>query len=139
MKAVCRNCHFLAKDYPEENTVRTSSLSLTQQERDKAEQKPEELVPAHYSLNCHMGVWDEGVGGKLERDVLINLTPRTSCFFFPYHPAMLYDAAKELQKRQSENEQLKKSNCYTRIALWVAAGALALDALIEFLKCVGKV
>ena len=52
---------------------------------------------------------------------------------------MLYDSAKELQKRQSENEQLKKSNRYTRIALWVAAGALALDALIELVKGICKV
>ena len=139
MKAVCRNCHFLAKEYREENTGRTLSFSFTQQERNKAEKEPEEIVPNYYSLNCYMGVWDEGVGGKPERNVLINLTPRTSCFFFPHHPAMLYDSAKELQKRQSENEQLKKSNRYTRIALWVAAGALALDALIELVKGICKV
>ena len=47
---------------------------------------------------------------------------------------MLFDAARELQKRESENRQLKKSNFYTRIGLWVASGALALNALVEFLK-----
>jgi hypothetical protein len=81
-----------------------------------------------------MGVWDEGVGAKEDRNTVINLTFRNSCFFFPHHPAMLYDAAKELQKRQSDNDQLKKSNLYTRIALWIAAGALVLDSIIEITK-----
>lgn len=47
---------------------------------------------------------------------------------------MLYQAAKELQRRQSENEQLKRSNLYTRVGLWVAAGALVLNVVVEFLK-----
>lgn len=83
-----------------------------------------------------MGVWDEGVSGSVEeRNSIINLTPRASvCFFFPYHPAMLYDAARELQKRADENMQMKKSNLYTRIGLWVAAGALAVSTLVEVLK-----
>lgn len=83
-----------------------------------------------------MGIWDEGVSGsKLERAFIINQASRsTGCFFFPHHPAMLYDAAKELQRRQSENEQLKKSNIYTRIGLWVAAGALATNVAVELIK-----
>ena len=136
MKSICRNCHFLSKEYREANTGRVLIFSLTQIDRDKVKESLDEDIFKNYSLSCHMGVWDEGVmGGTKERDTVINLTPRASnCFFFPYHPAMLFDAAKELQKRQDENRQLKKSNFYTRIALWVAAGALAFDALVEFVK-----
>ena len=112
------------------------AFTLTQLEREKVAQTPDEDVFKHYSLNCHMDVWDEGVmGGMQERNSMINHTPRASnCFFYPYNPAMLFDAAKELQKRQEENRQLKDSNSYTRIGLWIAAGALAVNALIEFLK-----
>jgi len=83
-----------------------------------------------------MGVWDEGVSGSIkERNSIVNLVPRTSsCFFFPYHPAMLFDAARELQKRADETRQLRRSNFYTRIGLWVAAGALAINALVAYLK-----
>ena len=136
MKPICRHCHFLAKEYREENTGRVLKFSLTKPERENAALSPQEVVAAHYSLNCHMGVWDEGVSGsKQERNSVINVTPRaSSCFFFPYHPAMLFEAARELQKRADENRQMKKSNLYTRIGLWVAAGALAISALVEYLK-----
>ena len=92
-------------------------------------------MPEYYSLKCYMGVWDEGVpGSPKDRNSKVNLVDRKSeCFFFPYNPAMLFDAARELQKRSSENEQLKKSNFYTRIGLWIAAGALVVSALVEYL------
>ena len=136
MKRICRHCHFLAKEYREENTGRTLAFSLNKQEREKAALASNEIVATHYSLNCHMGVWDEGVFGSTEeRNAIINLVPRASgCFFFPYHAAMLFDAARELQKRADENRQMKKSNLYTRIGLWVAAGALAVNAMVTYLK-----
>ncbi|OGT17083.1 MAG: hypothetical protein A3J49_16040 [Gallionellales bacterium RIFCSPHIGHO2_02_FULL_57_16] len=126
----------MSKEHREENTGRALVFSLNKQEREKAALAPHEVVATYYSLNCHMGVWDEGVSGSIqERNTMINLTPRaSSCFFFPYHPAMLFDAARELQKRADENRQMKRSNLYTRIGLWVAAGALAVSALVEALK-----
>ncbi len=136
MKPICRHCHFLSKEHREENTGRALVFSLNKQEREKAALAPHDVVANYYSLNCHMGVWDEGVSGSIEeRNTVINLTPRSSsCFFFPYHPAMLFDAARELQKRTNENEQMKKSNRYTRIGLWVAAAALFFSALVEIFK-----
>jgi hypothetical protein len=136
MKAICRQCHFLSKEVREENTGHVVRFSLNQEERDKAELAPQEMVAEYYSLNCHMGVWDEGLSGSpQERNAKVNLSPRASgCFFFPYHPAMLFDAARELQKRSAEHEQMKRSNLYTRIGLWVAAGALAVNALVQYLK-----
>jgi hypothetical protein len=135
MKKICRNCHFLSKEHrdPAGNVMK---FPLTQEERKKCETDTGGAVPIYYSMNCHMGIWDEGVSGsRLERSVLVNQTTRAgNCFFFPYHPAMLYDAARELQKRQSENEQLKRSNFYTRVGLWVAAGALAANVVVELIK-----
>lgn len=135
MKANCRNCHFLSKEY-RDNNGQSFVFSLTIDEREKVILKPDEVVASRYSLSCHMGVWDEGVSGTMkDRDSIINTIRRDcSCFFYPYHPAMLFDAARELQKRDSENKQLKKSNFYTRIGLWVAAGALVLNGLVELFK-----
>ena len=136
MKAICRNCHFLSKEYREANTGRTLAFALTEVEREKLAEGLEQELFKHYSLACHMGVWDEGViNDKTDRNSTINLKVReSSCFFFPYHPAMLFDAAKELQKRHDENRQLKNSNFYTRVALYIAAAALAFDAIVECLK-----
>jgi hypothetical protein len=135
MRKTCRHCHFLAKEHQDE-AGRVHSYSLSKEEREKAENTPEEAVPDYYAMNCHMGVWDEGVAGSKEgRNEVINLMQRDSgCFFFPHHPAMLFPAARELQKRAEEHSQLKRSNMYTRIGLWVAAGALAISALVEILK-----
>jgi hypothetical protein len=136
MKKICRNCHFFAKELREENTGRVLSFPLTKEEREKIGKSPLEAVSSHYAMNCHMGVWDEGLSGsKEDRANIINVVPRGSgCFFFPHHPAMLFPAARELQKRAEEHSQLRRSNMYTRIGLWVAAGALAISALVEFTK-----
>lgn len=136
MKAICRNCHFLAKEYRRESIGYPLSFSLNESERKLVQSDPGNAVENHCSLKCHLGVWNEGVsqppGG---RDFTLNKAPRkNSCFFFPYHSAMLFDAAKELQKREEENRQLKRSNMYTRIGLWIAAGALVANAIIAYLK-----
>ena len=109
MKPICRNCHFLSKEYREAKTGNVFLFNLTQIDREKIAETPEEDMFEPYSLNCHTGVWDEGVMGVTKkRDSMINLTSRaSSCFFFPYNPAMLFNAAKELQKRQDENKHLK--------------------------------
>lgn len=136
MKQVCRNCHFLSKEHREWNSDRIYKSSLTPQEREKAKETPQEIIPAYFTLNCYMGVWDEGLSGvAVDRNAVINLESRTSsCFFFPYNSAMLFDSVRELQKRAAEYEELKRSNSYTRAGLWIASGALALTALVEYLK-----
>ena len=135
MKKTCRHCHFLAKEHRNE-TGAVHSFSLSKEEREKAANTPEEAVPSYYAMSCHMGVWDEGVADSREgRNEVINLINRDSgCFYFPHQPAMLFPAARELQKRAEEYSQLKRSNMYTRIGLWVAAGALAISALVEVFK-----
>jgi hypothetical protein len=136
MKRICRNCHFLSKEYRDPSTGNPLVFSLTEREREKAESAPSEVVATHYALNCHMGIWDEGVSGSTQdRDTIINRTLRSrSCFFIPHRPAMLYTAAKELQKREAEHENMRRSNRYTRIGLYVAAGALCVNAIVQYFK-----
>lgn len=134
MTKLCRNCHSLAKDYRDGD--RPIKFSLTQEEQEKGRSNQQEIAPAHCSLNWYMGIWDEcPSGSSQDRDESINRTTREEgCCHFSYQPAMFIEAAKELKKRSSGNEQLKRSNSYTRVGLWVAAGALAFSALIEFLE-----
>jgi hypothetical protein len=136
MKAICRDCHFLAKEQREENTGRQLSFTLNERERDLVRSDPTNAVDDNFTLKCHMGVWDEGVRPPASsRDITLNKTRRgTDCFFFPYSPAMLFEAARELQKRREENRQLKRSNLHTRIGLWIAAGALLANVIITLLK-----
>ena len=136
MKAICRNCHFLAKEYRETNTGRALSFSLREAERGLAESDPDNVVGDHYSLKCALGVWDEGLspppGG---REYVLNLIPRKdACFFFPHHPAMLFEAARELQKRAAEYRELKRSNLYTRIGLYITGAGLIAAVLIALFK-----
>ena len=134
MKPICRNCHFLSKEIRESGSGRVLVFTLIAKERERGVPGPEIIAP-HFSLNCHMGVWDEGVSAPADRNAVLDIARGSStCFFFPHNPAMLFAAAKELQKRSAENEQLKRSNFYTRVGLWVAAAALALNALVELLK-----
>jgi hypothetical protein len=83
-----------------------------------------------------MGVWDEGLDpAKEQRLYRVNeVNRRNKCFFFPHDTGMLFDAARELQKREQENRQLKKSNMFTRIGLWIAALALLANAVIGILN-----
>ena len=136
-KQICRNCHFLAKEH-RSNNGEALTFALTSAERTKAERDATEIVVLNYSLKCHMGVWDEGVGSPIaDRNEIVNLTPRKNdCFFFAHRPSMLFEAARELQKRADENRQLKKSNTYTRIGLYVASAAVLINAIVNWIKSV---
>jgi len=137
MKKICRNCHFLAKEFIEENTGRSLTFSVSTEERKKAENGVINFVRERYCLKCHLGVWDEGVDpGKENRLSIVNeINRKGKCFFFPYDPGMLFKAAEELQRRQRENEQLKRSNLYTQIGLFIVALSLIINAIGSLFKC----
>lgn len=130
MKQVCQNCHFLAKETREEQSGHTYTLSLTRNERQDLS-----LITTHYSLKCWMKVWDEGVAPHpTNRADTISAASRTNkCFFWPYQPNMQFDAGKELQARAEEHRQMKRSNLYTRIGLWIAAIGLFFDAIVRLI------
>lgn len=135
MKQICRNCHFMSKEHSDKTGV-VHIFSVSSQEREEAKNENIDFVGNHYSLNCYHGVWDEGVApGKEKRLRIINeINRKRKCFFWPYNPEMLFKAAVELQKREQENEQLKKSNLYTRIGLWIAAIGLFFSAIVSLIK-----
>jgi len=133
MKINCRNCHFLSKEYVEDNTGRRFNFVFSDEERIQVELQKENPLKHQYSAECHMGVWREG-GIKNSFFEFIVKENRNNCFFYPYQGDMLFKAAEELQKREQDRKELKRSNMYTRIGLWVATGALLLNALISWLK-----
>lgn len=131
MNRTCRNCHFLAKEHRDE-AGKVYVIALSKEEREKAAIDAGNVVEEYYSLNCHMGVWDEGTVGSGRRNSIINEEKRNNCFFFKFSPGMMCGAAKELQKREQEAKALKTSNMYTRIGLWVAAGAMFANVLVSY-------
>lgn len=134
MKRSCRNCHFLSKEYVEDNTGRRLNFVVSDEERRHIELQKNNPIKEYYSTECHMGVWREGATKKDDFFELVVKKKRDNCFFFPYQGDMLFKAAEELQKREQDRSELKQSNMYTRIGLWVATGALLLNALITWLK-----
>lgn len=136
MKQICTNCNFFAKEFQESNTARRLSSSVSKDERKKANQGNIDFVGDMYCLKCHMGVWDEGVSPDVINRInrVSILERKDKCFFFPYDPSLMFDAAKELQKREQENSQIKRSNMYTRIGLWLATIALLANAIVGIIQ-----
>lgn len=132
MKQICRNCHFMSKEHRDEiGDVHIFSVSAI--ERENAKNGVADFVGSQFSLNCYHGVWDEGVApGKAGRlNTIAEVNRKWNCFFWPYAPAMLFKSAVELQKREQENELIKRSNLYTRIGLWIAAISLFFSAIVS--------
>jgi len=134
MKRNCKNCHFLSKEYVEGNAGRRLNFVVSEEERKQIELQEKNPIKDYYSTECYMGVWREGATKKDNFVELVVKKKRDNCFFFPYQGDMLFKAAEVLQKREQDRRELKKSNMYTRIGLWVATGALLLNALITWLK-----
>lgn len=134
-KKTCASCHFLVKEYREENTGRVLEFSPSEEERKNARSDPDGFLKSHYSLKCLKGVWDEGVGlPPGGRDSSLNRMDRSnSCFYFPYNPSMLFSAAIELQQRAAQNRELKRAHRYTQWGLGIAVAAIAVDALLALL------
>ncbi|HDI3235453.1 TPA: hypothetical protein PMB67_003489 [Vibrio cholerae] len=128
MKKNCKNCHFLASEYNEF----TNSFSLA--ERHDIEKVKGNPLKEHYVTKCHLGVWREGAIRSADFYFNVVKVKRNNCFFYPYQENMLFEAAKTLQQRQQENAQLKRSNMYTTIGLFIAALGLLFDTLSDWLK-----
>src|SRR6056297_384987 len=131
MKRNCLNCHFLSKEHREETSGGVYRFSLKRGERKNLEEDPLSFERGFYSFRCHMGVWDEAVSrvAEVEEAILFSQGRGESCFFIPYKESMLFPAAIELQKRNQENKNLKKSYKLTIIGLWLAAIGLLLNGI----------
>lgn len=83
-----------------------------------------------------MGVWDTGINPSLNEELayIIDTNRKENCFFLEENSGMSFQAAKTLQERRHQNEQLKRSNLYTRLGLWIAAIALFANVIVQIYK-----
>lgn len=127
MSKSCRECHFATKEYRGPGTAHFE-FSLTSEDR-----RPDAQLAEHYSRKCLKGVWDEGL--SMSKDAVQSELARTDrehgCFFFPFQPSMLFPAAAELQKRAVENTQMKRTNLYAVLGLWLAAIGLIASVVVS--------
>ena len=136
MKKVCTNCHFFGKGHSEKSADEGVNLFVSNDEREMASSGKKEFTKPYYSVRCLMGVWDERFNEKGEdlNHLVAIINRNDKCFFFPYDEGMMLEAAKELQKRKQEYSQLRRSNMYTRIGLFIAAFALVANVAINLFK-----
>ncbi|MCP4703699.1 MAG: hypothetical protein GY865_03735 [candidate division Zixibacteria bacterium] len=140
MKQICTNCHFLGKQHSHQAHDEGVAFYLDEEERQSIKNDKKNFISESYSCRCLMSVWDQRFNDSDAPllDIINKKERKNKCFFFPYNEGTSFEAAKELQKRSQEHEQLNKSNKYTRIGLWVASGALLINAIvgvIKLLKC----
>lgn len=154
MKEICRNCVFLARlpssaqveNFPEDRYVlvhqeeRTSLTNSYLRSIDHTDLK-------RFNFECYMGVWNavevgfgdengesENFGYRLNK-YLNEISRKNECFFYQYRKHMGFEAARELQKRLVENEQLRRSHKFTQCGLWIAAIGLVMNAIFNFINC----
>ena len=84
----------------------------------------------HQTLLCHYGVWDTDLDTSLNQRLqeILDERRRNTCFFRKHDEGMSFEAAKVLQEREAENQQLKKSHKSTQIGLWISASASVIAA-----------
>jgi len=128
MKQTCRNCHFLSKEHRTKDGSNVFSWSI----EDRSNGKVKDL----YAPCCSYEVWDAAIDPSLNEMLtkIIDQKRKDFCFFIEFKPGMSYQAAKILQDRISQNKQLKKSNLFTQIGLWIAAFALLANVLVTLFK-----
>jgi hypothetical protein len=131
------NCHFFkirrgAGQSSGENAV-------GEEERGRARSgdfgwAPEGTQGSYNILGCHMGVWmgtDNPNQGKADRyEVIVETDRRGSCFFWPYHPHMRFEAAETLQKREYEAREAARDRRHTIWGLWIAGTGLVANAVV---------
>ncbi len=130
MKETCKNCHFLVKNYRDRQG---KSYDFFWDKNDLANEK----ISDHYSPSCSLGVWDAGIDPSLNNKLkeILNKDRKDFCFFIKKHPGMSIQAAKLLQERSAQYTQLKRTNIYTQIGLWIAAIALVANVFVAIAKC----
>ncbi|MGL1932197.1 MAG: hypothetical protein OCC45_10600 [Desulfotalea sp.] len=105
----CLGCHFLSKEYREENTGRVLSFTLKDKEREILKVDPIGFDRGGCSFKCYKGIWDEGISpiSKDEDENLFSENRHDTCFYIKYQPSMLFKTAIELQKREKKDIQQK--------------------------------
>lgn len=138
-KKLCVNCHFLtltSKNLNDDSIyITTPNIS----DRKELMKGNFEIIEKPFSLSCYFKVWSEGYSPEKEgkandmKYIINKFNRKNFCFFWKYRPNMLFPAAEKLQEREYNLKQTAKDRMYTRIALYIAAGALALNIVINLI------
>ena len=134
MRHCCKNCHFLAKIHIWRNG-QERSFSWDEKERLNFRLRIEE----DHCAVCYKGVWSTRITPHLNtslKDILLK-DRKNHCFFIETHKGMSFQAASELHRLRNDNRQLKRSYRYTQIGLWIAAGSLLMNLIMQILKMLG--
>src|SRR3954470_31296 len=109
-RQVCVDCHFFTKEVRDLPHGKPGVSQVTQRERSSARQGNFSWTQDHWVLCCHLGVWDEGHGTRIEeREQTICRTDRRDfCFFWSFHDGMFLPAAKILQQREAESREANR-------------------------------
>ena len=131
VKQHCIDCHFFSKTVfvPGKSYI----FSVNKDERNRSQNKDFAWKHEGESLQCAMGVWDEG--GSPVKYNLFDLTViqnrRGKCFFMKYSPGMLMEAAKTLQNREDAHRRIKLGWYLTIIGLFISAIALIVNVILK--------
>ncbi|HIF9069355.1 TPA: hypothetical protein ACX6QT_001893 [Photobacterium damselae] len=130
MKKACINCHFFAKEHVD-HKGEIRNFCLSQKEREEIKETDNYSKVDDFTLPCYKGVWRHNENNLYH---VVVKQKRHNCFFYPTQKSMQYFAASELQKREQEVKQMRRSNLYTMIALIIASAGLFLNIFIELFK-----
>ena len=141
MKHCCRECHFLAREYPADfprhrdeallvgGMPQSRRMSWSKEERETGQMKHEKIA----SPMCCQGIWDAGIDPNLNSklDELIDKNRKDDCFFIEHSEGMSFAGAIELHRIRNENRQLKRSYRYTLWGLIIAGIGLVTGAFFQ--------
>lgn len=120
----CSNCHFLMKVSPDATRVHWND-----------EERSERKIDSVYSAECAKGVWSVRIAPDLKESVpriIMEHRPFGECFFTFYRNGMSNACAEDLERRQADQRELKRSHRYTQIALAISVLALVANVILGY-------
>lgn len=134
----CVNCHFFVATHRTKDG-REMVDSPDKETRERVRNKDFSWVSRkrlQRNLQCHLGVWDEGISRPSEGDQeryeqYVCRDREDECFFWEHTEGMSMDAAERLQKREENREKFWERNRWVRWGAYAAIAAVTLDALIR--------
>jgi len=135
---ICINCHFLRLKYRVPRQDRIQERPVTHKERELICKEDYSWLRTLIdpSLGCHFRVWDDKHShdlGEYRHEVIVKTKRKNTCFFWKYHPGMLFQAAKTLQKREADYREASRDRKLTIIGLFIAVIALVVNSCISLI------
>ncbi len=134
-KQACVDCHFFVKQAAPLPSPQVYVSLVTREERQQAK-AGDYAWSNHYSLGCHMLVWDEGhqFDATRKHAAVVVADRRKFCFFWEFRPGMMLPAARTLQEREAADSRAARNRTLTTIGLWIAALALVADVIVGLMQ-----